>query len=63
MIEKIAEGMQVPIYNDGQDQAYYIPAKDEIHLPEKDSFFNSYAYNATALHELAHATGHEKRLK
>ena len=41
---------------------YYIPAKDEIHLPEKDSFFNSYAYNATALHELAHATGHEKRL-
>lgn len=62
LIEKIAEGMQVPIYNDGQDQAYYIPAKDEIHLPEKDSFFNSYAYNATALHELAHATGHEKRL-
>lgn len=62
LIEKIAEGMQVPIYNDGQDQAYYIPAKDEIHLPEKDSFSNSYAYNATALHELAHATGHEKRL-
>ena len=62
LIEKIAEGMQVPIYNDGLDQAYYIPGKDEIHLPKKESFFNSYAYNATALHELAHATGHEKRL-
>lgn len=28
----------------------------------KDTFYNSYAYNATALHELSHATGAEKRL-
>ena len=31
-------------------------------MPEKDTFYNSCAYNATALHELSHATGAEKRL-
>lgn len=40
----------------------YIPAKDEIHLPPKESFENLGEYYATALHELAHWTSHKDRL-
>lgn len=54
--------MDLQILNDGGDRAYYSPKTDSVHLPEKDTFYNSYAYNATALHELSHATGAEKRL-
>lgn len=62
IIDKIQKGMNLQILNDGGSRAYYSPATDSIHLPEKNSFYNSYAYNATALHELSHATGAEKRL-
>ncbi len=62
IIDKIQKGMNLQIINDGGSRAYYSPATDSIHLPEKNSFYNSYAYNATALHELSHATGAEKRL-
>lgn len=62
LVEKIAAGMQVPIIHDHTGRAYYVPTRDEVHLPEKENFVHTYAYNSTALHELAHATGHEKRL-
>jgi hypothetical protein len=62
LIDKIQKGMDLQILNDGGDRAYYSPKTDSVHLPEKDTFYNSYAYNATALHELSHATGAEKRL-
>lgn len=54
--------MNVPIINDGGSRAYYAPKSDKIHLPKPSSFESTYAYNATALHELAHATGHPSRL-
>lgn len=62
LITRISENMQVPIINDGGDRAFYRPVSDEVHLPLPKHFFSEYAYNATALHELAHATGHPKRL-
>ena len=62
LIAKISSSMGVPITNDGGDHAYYHPSSDSIHLPQASSFFTSYAYNATALHELSHATGHPSRL-
>ena len=62
MVTKLSEGMGVPIYLDGGDEAYYSPYKDEIHLPTPGSFENTYAFNATALHELSHSTGHPSRL-
>ncbi len=62
LIEKISTSMGVPITNDGGDFAYYQPSTDSIHLPKTSSFFTNYAYNATALHELSHATGHPSRL-
>jgi antirestriction protein ArdC len=45
-----------------QDRAYYEPAKDRITLPTLEQFVSAESYAATALHELAHSTGHESRL-
>ena len=52
----------VSIKHDKADRAYYSPAHDEIHLPDKSSFKGAYEYYATALHELGHATGHSTRM-
>ena len=62
IVGRIASGMQVPILNDGGDRAYYSPSEDCIHLPTPESFATTYAYNATALHELCHSSGSESRL-
>lgn len=62
LINKLSEGMSVEILTDGGDQAYYSPAHDKIHLPLPESFESEYAFNATALHELSHSTGHPTRL-
>lgn len=62
IIGKLSKNMGVPILYDGGDRAYYSPAYDNIHLPTPGSFENEYAFNATALHELAHSTGHPSRL-
>ncbi len=62
VVDKISENMKVPIIHDGGNEAFYRIAEDNIHLPKKEYFEDDYTYNATVLHELAHATGHEKRL-
>ena len=62
IIERLSKSMGVPIKNDGGNAAYYNLTEDQIHLPEKEYFHSDYVYNATALHELAHATGNKSRL-
>lgn len=62
LIQTLSQNMDVEIFTDGGDDAYYSPSQDQIHLPTPESFRNEYAFNATALHELAHATGHPTRL-
>ncbi len=44
------------------NRAFYRPATDSIHLPDKGQFPTSDNYYATALHELGHWTGHPSRL-
>lgn len=46
----------------GGPEAYYDKVKDEIHLPERESFENDTKYLQAAIHQLAHWTGHESRL-
>ena len=46
----------------GGSMAYYSLTKDEIHLPEKQDFVDMPEFYSTALHEIGHSTGHEKRL-
>lgn len=61
-IQRISENMGVEILHDGIDSAFYRPIEDKIHLPLKEYFNDDYGYNATVLHELSHATGHQSRL-
>lgn len=46
----------------GGDSAFYRPSTDEIHLPQRDQFIDLPEFYSTALHEVGHSTGHEKRL-
>ncbi len=45
-----------------QNQAFYRPVTDEIVMPLAGQFFTEAGHWATLLHELVHASGHEKRL-
>lgn len=62
VLEQISKGMNVEIYNDGEDRAFYRPSTDDIHLPLPEVFSSDNEYNTVAFHELGHATGHESRL-
>lgn len=53
---------QKAVINFGGDRAYYSPDFDSITLPNKEDFKSVADYYATALHELAHWTGHKSRL-
>ena len=44
------------------ESAYYVPERDEVHLPPRDAFGDAHGYYATLFHELAHSTGHPSRL-
>ncbi len=46
----------------GGDGACYVPALDEIHLPDLTQFADPAVYYSTAAHEHVHWTGHESRL-
>ena len=50
-------------YKEEGSRAFYSPGTDTITLPPEKSFDDVYSYMATLLHEAAHATGHECRLK
>ena len=45
-----------------ENQAYYSPATDYVNMPRKESFKGEQGYYSTLFHELAHSTGHAKRL-
>ncbi len=44
------------------DNAFYRRITDEIHLPERNAFESLSEFYSTALHEVAHSTGHVKRM-
>jgi antirestriction protein ArdC len=61
--EEIIKNMpEAPVVRHSGDQAYYSLMRDQITMPAKNLFVNDEAYYATLFHELAHSTGHEKRL-
>lgn len=60
--EEILQASGAEIINNAHDRAFYRPATDSIHLPEKNRFPSADNYYATALHELGHWTGHPSRL-
>lgn len=60
--EQILTNSGARIAHDQADSAFYNRAQDSIHLPPKDAFKDPAGYYGTALHELAHWTGHPSRL-
>jgi antirestriction protein ArdC len=62
--EKIAAGYLggPTVTHDGGHQAFYRPATDTIHLPEKTRFASVTEYYSTLYHEQSHSTGHSTRL-
>lgn len=60
-LDKIIENSGVT-FKYGGNEAYYNKVKDMIILPAKEQFKSEGAFYGTALHELAHSTGHETRL-
>ena len=60
--EQILQNSGANIAHDQADRAFYSRSQDSIHLPPKDAFKDAAAYYGTALHELAHWTGHPSRL-
>jgi antirestriction protein ArdC len=51
-----------PEITHGSGGAFYAPRMDLVNVPELCRFDSSEEYYATTFHELAHATGHPKRL-
>lgn len=60
--EAILMGSGVVIHHGVQDRAFYRVSTDSIHLPMRSQFDGAERYYATALHEVAHSTGHVSRL-
>ncbi|PAW95455.1 hypothetical protein CKK33_18895 [Mucilaginibacter sp. MD40] len=58
---KLVHDSKVEIIHGGQE-AYYDKQHDVIFLPEPETFGNEVKYLQAAIHQLAHATGHESRL-
>lgn len=46
----------------GGDSAHYVPSRDYIQMPRWQDFESYALYGSTAIHELAHWTGHKDRL-
>jgi antirestriction protein ArdC len=60
--EQILNNSGARITHDQADRAFYSRASDSIHLPPREAFKDQAGYYGTALHELAHWTGHPSRL-
>jgi antirestriction protein ArdC len=60
--ERIVANMPSPPVFEPSDRASYSPGTDVIGMPARGLFHSSEEYYATQFHELAHSTGHAKRL-
>jgi antirestriction protein ArdC len=60
--ERILTNSGARIAHDQGDRSFYNRLADSIHLPPKEAFKDAPGYYGTALHELAHWTGHPSRL-
>jgi antirestriction protein ArdC len=60
--ESIITNSAARIRHDQNDRAFYDRRSDSIHLPPKEAFMTAGDYYGTALHELAHWSGHPSRL-
>jgi len=50
------------VQHDGGQRAFYRPATDTVHMPERTRFASEDEFYSTLYHEYSHATGHSSRL-
>ena len=60
--EQLVTNMPNPPAFEESDKAWYSPTNDVVGMPARGLFHSSEEYYATEFHELAHSTGHAKRL-
>ena len=60
--EQLVTNMPNPPAFEQSDKAWYSPSNDVVGMPARGIFHSSEEYYATEFHELAHSTGHAKRL-
>ncbi len=58
----IADMPAKPVVEFVGDSACYLPSKDTVHMPKRDTFVSTEHFYATMFHELGHSTGHSSRL-
>lgn len=54
--------LNLSVWYEDDVKAYYVPSRDEIHLPNRRTFSSLSGFWGTAMHELSHWTRHESRL-
>lgn len=62
VFEQCEQLLNLAVWYENDVKAYYIPSRDEIHLPNRRTFSSLSGFWGTAMHELSHWTGHESRL-
>jgi putative DNA primase/helicase len=60
--EKLLSASNARIKHSRQEGAHYRVWTDTIYLPDRERFANAANYYSTAMHELAHWTGHPERM-
>lgn len=60
-VEKLIKATGID-FRIGGDQAFYVPGEDYVRVPPPQAYFEPINWHRTALHELAHASGHASRL-
>jgi antirestriction protein ArdC len=60
--EQLVQNMPDSPAFEQSDKAWYSPSNDVVGMPARGLFHSSEEYYATVFHELAHSTGHAKRL-
>ncbi len=61
---RIVAGMpQPPVIHEGRKSyPHYVPDLDTVEMPSRETFRAEWRFYKTLFHELAHSTGHERRL-
>ncbi|WP_159637213.1 zincin-like metallopeptidase domain-containing protein [Erysipelothrix anatis] len=62
ILTELSENMGVSIYTASVPNAFYEPGADRVTTPSLQVYDSFENYASTLIHELAHATGHPKRL-
>jgi len=60
-VEKLIKATGID-FRIGGNRAFYVPAEDYVQVPPPQAYFEPINWHRTALHELAHASGHPSRL-